>query len=320
MSTVSALSLRSDAVWTRRGRWGRIALKFTIEEGKMRLGFTTTFSEERVRFARQAGFDCLELSARVGSELDPSRLDREGIGRVKEVLAENGVAVSSLFSNVNLLHPDPRERERNIEHFVRAMDLCRELGTDILACNAWGDRAKDVEGNLPAFQEVFGHCAQVAEEKGIRIAIENCPHMSRTWPLTIGSIALSPAAWEKLFAAVPSPALGLEYDPSHLVWLGTDYIRALYDFGERVFIVHAKDTEVLEDVLAVEGIYGERWWRYRIPGWGEVDWVALFTALREIGFAGDMVIEHEDPLFSGERFNEGLMLGKKFLEQFYVRA
>ena len=282
----------------------------------MRLGYVTRYSEEEVRFARQAGFDCLELSVRMGTELDPVRVSEGKIEEVKRVLAENGIKVASLLSDANHLHPDPERRREANEHFIRAMDLCKRLGTDVLAGNAGGDRTKTLEENISVFGEVFNRYTEVAEEKGVRIALENCPHASRDWPISMGNIALSPVAWEMMFEAVPSPNIGLEYDPSHLVWLGIDYIQAIYDFGERIFIVHAKDTEILPDALDVEGIYGHEWWRYRIPGWGGIDWRDLFSALWEVGFQGDVVIEHEDPVFAGERRKEGLRLGFEYLKQF----
>jgi sugar phosphate isomerase/epimerase len=112
-----------------------------------------------------------------------------------------------------------------------------------------------------------------------------------------------------MFEAVPSDALGLEFDPSHLVWQQIDYLDALYHFRDRIYHVHAKDTEIVPSVLAKVGIFGSGWWRYRIPGLGIVDWSAFLSALYEIGYDGGVAIEHEDPVFTGERFEMGLVLG-----------
>lgn len=122
--------------------------------------------------------------------------------------------------------------------------------------------------------------------------------------------------WEKMFNLVPSEAIGLEYDPSHLIWEGIDPVGPIREFGNRIFAFHAKDTEVLPDVLRRVGILGEGWWRYRIPGWGQVDWKGIFQALAEIRFDGDLIIEHEDPTFTGEQFQQGLRLGLRHLRKF----
>ncbi|MCI0512160.1 TIM barrel protein, partial [candidate division KSB1 bacterium] len=78
---------------------------------------------------------------------------------------------------------------------------------------------------------------------------------------------------------------------------------------ERIYMFHAKDTEIRANILKVVGINGHGWWRYRLPGWGQVNWKEVFTALFEIGYTGDMVIEHEDPVFDGELRPRGLEMG-----------
>ena len=79
---------------------------------------------------------------------------------------------------------------------------------------------------------------------------------------------------------------------------------------------HAKDMEINREALGRNGIYGGGWRRYRIPGWGDIDWKRIFSALVDIGYDYAMVIEHEDPIFTGERHDEGLRRGLKYLRQF----
>jgi sugar phosphate isomerase/epimerase len=105
-----------------------------------------------------------------------------------------------------------------------------------------------------------------------------------------------------------------------------DYLQAVKAFGKRIFHVHVKDCEILEDKLAVEGILGHGWWRYRMPGWGEVNWPAFLSALMEAGFKGDLNLEHEDHLFgfddlahSAEKVKTGLLAGQKYLSQYLVK-
>ena len=115
-----------------------------------------------------------------------------------------------------------------------------------------------------------------------------------------GNVAHSPELWDLLFEAVPSPAIGLSFDPSHLVWLGIphvpDVIRA---YGERIYHVDAKDTEIIAARLARQGVFGSGWWRYRLPGLGALDWRAIFSALRDVGYDNIVAIENEDPLCPG---------------------
>jgi len=197
--------------------------------------------------------------------------------------------------------------------------------TDIITTNAWGNKDLKPADNIPIFAEVYTPIAKMAEEMGVRIAFENCPHYLG-YPLTIGNISFSPEMWELMFEAVPSRALGLEFDPSHLFWQGIDYIGALRKFGDRVYAMHAKDTEICEDMKKKCGILGKQlgavsiwdsgWWRYRIPGWGKIDWQEIYRVLYDLKYDGPIMIEHEDPVFDGELRPQGLKMGLKYLRKF----
>jgi sugar phosphate isomerase/epimerase len=192
------------------------------------------------------------------------------------------------------------------------------FGINIVVTNAWSDKAKSPAGNIKAYKEVFSEYAKAAEAEGVKIAIENCPHWL-WYPTTVGNIAFSPEMWDAMFEAVPSEAVGLELDPSHLVWQGIDYMRAIRDYGNRIYAFHAKDTEILEDKKQKYGIIGKQfgkasewdtgWWRYRIPGFGQIDWNGIFNRLYETGFNGPMIIEHEDHVFGGDQSENGMSLG-----------
>jgi sugar phosphate isomerase/epimerase len=99
-----------------------------------------------------------------------------------------------------------------------------------------------------------------------------------------------------MLEAIPSPSLGLNLDPSHLVWLQIDYEQAVRDYGERIFHVHAKDTEIRRDELYRRSIlsHGSGWQEGRMPGRGEIDWARFIGALRDAGYDGVVSVEHED--------------------------
>ena len=152
-----------------------------------------------------------------------------------------------------------------------------------------------VAENIRQFREVFTPLAAYAEERGVRIAFETAARGGGE-----GNLAHNPDLWDRLFDAVPSPALGLSFDPSHLVWLHIpnipDVVRA---YGSRIYHFDGKDTEILPAVLARQGILGSGWWRYRLPGLGALDWRAVLSALKDTGYDGVISIENEDPLFLG---------------------
>jgi sugar phosphate isomerase/epimerase len=158
-----------------------------------------------------------------------------------------------------------------------------------------GHPSNRVADNLKIFQAVYGPIADFAEEHGVRIAFETA---GRGGPE--GNIAHSPELWDAMFEIVPSAAIGLSFDPSHLVWLQIPNIPDIIrQYGSRIYHVDGKDVEILWGRLARQGILGSGWWRYRLPGVGVLDWSAIISALRDIGYDDVIAIENEDPLCPG---------------------
>ena len=158
----------------------------------------------------------------------------------------------------------------------------------------------------------------ITEKLDLGMGWENFP--------TAENFATVPAAYEQIFALVPSPRLGLEFDPSHFVRQYIDPIATAWRFKDRILSVHAKDTEIIEPVLNQVGIHGQKWWRYRIPGQGLIDWPRFITVLLQAGFQAGLAVEHEDmfwdrpgtedePEFPQERAN-GFILAQRFLRQY----
>jgi sugar phosphate isomerase/epimerase len=136
---------------------------------------------------------------------------------------------------------------------------------------------------------------------------------------------VSPAGFEALFKGFgDSPYVGLQYDPSHLVWQMMDPIQTARDFVDKIYDVHLKDTEVRWDVLRRVGINPvnrAQWWVYRLPGLGSIDWAAFFSVLQRAGYQGAMSLEHEDPLYGspnrpGPDFNPDYALGFKMAHRY----
>ena len=179
------------------------------------------------------------------------------------------------------------------------------------------------DANVRLFAEGVAPVLDHAQRVGVRLVMENWADGGR-------NLAYAPAHWEAIFDAVPHEALGLCFDPSHLVWLGIDYLRAAREFGSRIYQAHAKDTEFLPEaryrfgVIGPErGRIGQGTYRFRIPGFGVIDWPAFITALLEVGYDGPLVVEHEDPFWSARTDPEhdalkGLVLAQRFLAPLLV--
>jgi sugar phosphate isomerase/epimerase len=163
-----------------------------------------------------------------------------------------------------------------------------------------------VPESVPRFREVFGEFARLAEGEGVRLAFENCLQ-GGNWERGETNMAFHPAAWDLMFDAVPSPALGIEWEPCHLMCQLIDPLPVLDRYLSRIFHIHGKDGQLNRALLASSGTHGpEHVVRHRFPGLGDSDWTVIFQKLAHAGYAGTVDIEGgHDPVFRGELEMEG---------------
>jgi sugar phosphate isomerase/epimerase len=283
----------------------------------MKLGFLTQYSDHIVEVAARIGFDGLELHTSSWGTPAPSTLSaaKTRCAGARDHLREAGITVTALAFYGNHIAAKPGALRKE---FAAIMNLGDCLGCKVIATLVGRLPETPIEEHVQAFKKVFGPIAQMAEDRGYKIAFENWSGF-RDYPFHGTNIAYRPAAWDMLFEAVDSPAIGLEFDPSHLHFQMMDYVSLARCYGQKIFHVHAKDTEIFREKLASNGIYSGGWWRFRIPGWGEINWARFISALQDAGYTGGIAIEHEDPVYSGERFEEGLQLGYNTLAPLLVR-
>ncbi|NLE76533.1 MAG: sugar phosphate isomerase/epimerase [Chloroflexi bacterium] len=261
----------------------------------MNLGLVAPYWETALGYVAQTGLSCLELQARPGSSLDEARRQPGGAAMIRRTLERYGVRVCSLMFALNYLQPGP-EGQQARAYLLEMIDLAAALGVPTVSTTTGRVWHESFAVNLERYVTFWRPVVRHAAAKGVRIVHENCPHD----PWRSPNLALNPRWWNALFAALPVDNLGLEFDPSHLVWQGIDVAEAVRASKGKIFIVHGKDCQVDAQRLAQVGCLGDRWWSYRIPGRGQVDWPALFAALTEVGFDGDVLIEHEDEAFGAQ--------------------
>jgi len=282
----------------------------------MKLGFTTYDNLNALDFAKEAGFGCLEFTT-LPKHPDVDLVDEiRTQGQADEVrgkIDSYGIEVQSIITAINPMAADPAVAQAHMDYFKGMIKLAGMLGIPYVSSTSGQNPTIKLDENVKLFGKVYRELVKVAEDNNVRIVFENCLH---GYPKG-QNIAVNPETWEKLFNEVDSPTLGLEFDPSHLVFQFIDPVAAAREFLSKIYILHGKDTEILIDELDRGGIYSlTGYWRFRLPGYGDVDWAGLFQVLREGGFDGNVVIEHEDPVFHGDRMREGLIIGKQFLSQF----
>ena len=115
------------------------------------------------------------------------------------------------------------------------------------------------------------------------------------------NLAFNPVIWRRMFADIPSSNFGLNYDPSHLIWMQMDPIAPIKEFADRIFHIHAKDVRMDQDRLDDLGIlaHPNDYHTPKLPGLGELDWPKFFSALGDARYQGPVVAEVEDRSYEG---------------------
>lgn len=223
---------------------------------------------------------------------------------------KHGVAIGQvdLAAGPDLLSDDPATQKKGIATATQSIQNAVDNGTKNMFYVA-PSPPNPAQGRAATFEQwkrTMPAICEFAASKGAVIALEGWPG-GYPYHERLGS---TPEMLRAIFNACPSDAFGINYDPSHLIRLGIDYLRVLAEFGHRTKHVHAKDTVFDSEAMylygrqnptfAKPGGFGEDWWRYCIPGEGEADWARIIKKLESFGFDGILSVEHEDARYWGE--------------------
>lgn len=308
----------------------------------MKLGFLTACFPhlslpDVVRWASEGGFQTIELAAWPvkskrdfqARQIDAALFTGDDAKRVRQMLELRGVSISAMAYYENNLDPDLKKRKVCLNHLRAVIKAAELLGVPLVGTFVGGRPDRTPGGNMKEIGKIFRDLTSFAADHDVKLMIENCPMDGWQRFGVPGNFAYSPELWDALFTEVPAKNFGLNFDPSHLAWLGIDYVQAAGKYASKIFHMHAKDTELLPGGQQQYGLFGRQidpipwqsgWWRYRIPGMGSIDWGHLIAKVQECGYDYVLSIEHEDPVWSGsvERVKQGLLLGRKHLSQFIL--
>jgi sugar phosphate isomerase/epimerase len=302
----------------------------------MKLGFLTAPLPDLplmdiADWAAASGFESLEIACwpRASgstrryagtSHIDVTDLSRERASEIRAEIESKGLTISGLGFYPNPLHPDGDVRRAAIDHLKLVIEAAGRMGVPFANTFMGGDQAKSQDENWEEALRVWPEIVAHARDHGVRITIENCPMIfSRNeWPAG-HNIAWSPYIWRKIIDQWGG-TVGLNYDPSHLVWLMIDQPRFIREFGDHILHVQAKDVQIDRDGLYERGTLsgGIGWQIPRLPGLGDAKWSEIFSALWRAGYDGDVIIEHEDRDFEGtdELVQRGFLLARDILRPY----
>lgn len=287
--------------------------------------------EAALKEARAAGYSCMEVACWPAgkaerryagvSHIDVTNTSPAYVAEVKALFAKYEMEISSLAFYPNPL--DPEKGPAAVEHLYHVIEMSALLGVNMVTTFIGRDQAKTVEENLELVKQVWTPIMDYAREKGVKVAIENCPMLfgRDQWPGG-QNLFTSPANWQKVFDILPYDNLGINYDPSHFIWQMIDYLAPIKQFKDKIFHVHIKDIKIYRDQLNQVGImaYPLDFMSPKLPGLGDVDWGKYISALTDIGYDGYICVEVEDKAFesSKEKIVDSIVLSRKYMEQFVI--
>ena len=292
----------------------------------MQLGFVTAILpeldfEDVLKTAAEIGYDCVEVMCwPVGratrryagiTHIDVTEFDNAAADSINQLTAKYGVSISGLGYYPNALSHDEEEAAASVEQIKRVIAASAKLGVNRMNTFIGRDWTKSVDDNFPLFEATWKPIIALAEELDVKVGIENCPMLfgPDEWPGG-KNLAYSPAIWRRMFEAIPSDHFGLNYDPSHPVWLHMDYLKPMRDFAHKLFHVHAKDVRVDQHLLDELGIlaHPNDYHSPKLPGMGDVNWGKFFSVLTDAGYNGPVCVEVEDRAYEDSLENRKLAL------------
>jgi sugar phosphate isomerase/epimerase len=290
----------------------------TTYTGKFPIAFRRGWSDWQkdlgsvIKFAKDNGFEAIDVGA-----ISPEEL--------KQITAA-GLKIGSVdlkdWGKIGSADAGKRKEaaQANAEYIKKVVPLGAKIFFTVAAPE---NDTPDRKANFGYVADGYGQLCQAIESTGAKIVIEGYPG----GPPNFSILACTPSEYRALIKAVGSPALGINFDPSHLIRMGIDPVRFLSEFASKVYHVHGKDTEIMTDEIYEYGDlqadinrpghgFGEKHWRYTIPGHGIARWRRLFTQLQAAGYKGFVSIELEDENFNGSTEGEqrGLLASRDFLK------
>lgn len=258
----------------------------------MRIGFIARGVEDDFRFCKEHGIRCVEFNLHEDMTL---------LGHADQInawRAAYGVDIShvGLFGR-DFLAWDEVEVDRHVSDLKRCVEFASEIGAPIITTGGGDKGDRTMKDACEELLRALGPTIDLVHAKKMRLAFYNCH-----WT----NFVVGPPAWDRLFDHRPD--LGIKFDPSHPLHDHKDWRPQMRDYGQFVLHAHAKDTLLIdgrpfEDVPA---------------GLGSIPWGEFFALLYHFGYDGDVNIEPHSHTWLGERFEAGILIAKRHLEQFVV--
>lgn len=254
------------------------------------------------------------------AHIDPEKLlsDVNKLNELQNTLQESGISISALSCHGNPIHPDKEKAQAYHDDMCNTVRLAQKLGVDTITCFSGcpGDceQSKNPNWVTCAWPDDYLKILEYQWDKVLIPYWKKCVPFARDFGVNKIAFELHPGfciynvdTMLRLREAV-GPELGVNFDPSHLLWQGMDPITVIRAFKGMIFHVHAKDVCIDHNNTSRNGVLdtkhysdeSNRSWLFRTVGFGNDAkyWKDIFSELRKIGYDGTISIEHEDSIIN----------------------
>lgn len=303
--------------------------------GMLTVPFAGLSLEETLKYLRPLGIQAVELGTGGYTNdshcrLDQLLADKQKIRDLGKLVKDYDMTISALGCHGNPVHPDKAIADHSHEIYEKTLEVAELLGVDTVVTFSGcpGGSPKADKPNWvtcpwpPEFGDILDYqwnaclipywekAAAMAENAGVKVAIEMHP----------GFCVYNAETMMRLRDST-GDTVGANFDPSHLFWQGTDAVAAIYELGDAIHYVHAKDCKVDSRNMGKYGVLDtksytdikNRSWVFRTVGYGhgEKTWRDIISALKTVGYDRVVSIEHEDALMS---VHEGVEKAVQFMK------
>lgn len=303
----------------------------------MKIGFVTAILpdltlEEVIDFASEEGFEAIEVSCWPQGKaerryagvthIDVDTLTEERIEEIKHYCKVKNVDISALAYYPNIMDGNLERRKVFNDHLLKLIEAAPKLGVYNVNTFIGKIQDKNLLDNMKEIHNVWDPILAQAKKYGVKIGIENCPMYFTydEWPEG-QNIFTSPHNWKLILDELDSEYLGINYDPSHQILQGMDYVQPMIDFKDKLFHLHFKDISIEKEKLDQFGYFAppSMYSVPRLPGHGDINWGRFVAGALDSGFRSYACIEIEDRNFESslEDRKNSLSISKRYLKQFF---
>ncbi|HZH63171.1 MAG TPA: sugar phosphate isomerase/epimerase [Metabacillus sp.] len=219
-----------------------------------------------VEYIKFSGYKGIELASIVGmaEHLSDTASD-EDLHEMRKVIDEADLDMYCIEAATNILVPE------NMERTKRVFERAAKLGIPMVTVGSAGesDNEEKTEASILAIEEL----AQAAGDAGIKFALK----------LHYGQSIYNTKTALRLVNEVKHPALGLNFDATHVGRVGDDPVAAFEALKDHIIHIHIRDTFIEQLTIAAP--------EYQIAGRGTVPLKGVVNKMVEVGYEGATVLE-----------------------------